>query len=242
MVFMKIRTGIASDIIADMFGISKSCQSHLFSRFVPDIGRCFKELIRWPSAEVIQSRLPNSFKAYYNTVESIIDCFEIQIEKPSVAMSQSMSWSDYKSCNTIKYLISATPDGLITFVSKGKPGRCSDMELLRGSGYLNHLREGATVLADRGFKEVEADLVARGCKLLRPVSVRKEEKLHAKDVLNLKRIAGLRIHIERVIRRVRVYRLLDMHSCVPLSMLDLMDDIVCIACGLVNHQERIVKI
>lgn len=58
----------------------------------------------------------------------------------------------------------------------------------------------------------------------------------------MKRIAGLRIHIERVIRRIRVYKFLDMHSCIPLSMLNLMDDIVRIACGLVNLQDRIVKV
>lgn len=242
MILMKIRTGIASDVIADMFGITKSCQSRIFSRYVPTISSCLQQLIRWPSSEVIRSRLPNSFKAYYNTVESIIDCFEIQIEKPAVAMAQSMSWSEYKKCNTIKYLVSATPDGLINFVSTGKPGRRSDMEILRQSGYLDNLREGVTVLADRGFKEVETDLATKGCRLLRPVSVGKDEKLPARDVFNMKRIAGLRIHIERMIRRIRVYKFLDMHSCIPLSMLYLMDDIVRIACGLVNLQDRIVKV
>lgn len=96
MILMKIRTGIARDVIADMFGITKSCQSRIFSRYVPIIASCLQQLIRWPSSEVIRSKLPNSFKAYYNTVESIIDCSEIQIEKPSAAMAQSMSWSEYK--------------------------------------------------------------------------------------------------------------------------------------------------
>lgn len=242
MILMKIRTGIASDIIADMFGVTKSCYSRLFSRFVPIIASYLQALIRWPASEVIRSRLPNSFKAYFNKVESIIDCFEIQIEKPSVAMSQSLSWSEYKKCNTIKYMISSTPDGLINFVSSGKPGRCSDMEILRVSGYMDHLQEGATVLADRGFKEIERELVAKGCKLVRPVSVGKDEKLSKQDVVNMKTVAGLRIHIERVIRRVRVYKFLDMHSCIPLSMLDLVDDIVKIVCGLVNLQDRIVKV
>ncbi|KAK3891709.1 hypothetical protein Pcinc_004418 [Petrolisthes cinctipes] len=96
--------------------------------------------------------------------------------------------------------------------------------------------------AYRGFKEVEADLTARGCHLARPASVGKDEQLPAKKVVDMKIIAGLRIHLERVIRRIRVYKILDMHSCVPLSMMDVLDDIVRIVCGLVNLQERICKI
>ncbi|KAK3890145.1 hypothetical protein Pcinc_005878 [Petrolisthes cinctipes] len=241
-VLMTIRTGMANYLIANSFGVSKSCISRILTRFVPVISGCLKELICWSSSDTIRARLPHSFKAYHHKVESIIDCFEIQIEKPSSAMTQSMTWSDYKKCNSVKYLVSVTPDGLINFISNGKPGRCSDMELLRGSGYLDNLRPGTTVLADRGFKEVEADLTARGCHLARPVSVGKDEQLPAKKVVDMKIIAGLRIHVERVIRRIRVYKILDMHSCVPLSMMDILDDIVRIVCGLVNLQERICKI
>lgn len=48
--------------------------------------------------------------------------------------------------------------------------------------------------------------------------------------------------MKRVIRRVWVYKILEMHSCVPLSMIDLMDDIVKIVCGLVNLQESVNKV
>ena len=242
MVLMIIRTGMACYIVADMFGVSKSWVSRTFARCVPVMASCLKGLVRWPPSEVIKQRLPNSFKAYYNNVETIIDCFEIEIEKPSSAMSQSMTWSDYKKCNTVKYLISCTPSGLINFISSGRPGRCSDMELLKESGYLDHLKPGTTVLSDRGFKEVEGHLVARGCHLIRPKSVAKDEHLTAKNVFQMKTIAGLRIHIERVIRRVRVFKFLEMHSGIRLSMVDLLDDIVQMVCGLVNLQPRIVKV
>lgn len=241
-VLMYIRTATPEYMIADRFGVTKSCVSRILTVFIPVIGAYMKELIIWSPSETIRRNLPYSFKAYHHKVESIIDCFEIEIEKPSSAMNQSMTWSDYKKCNSIKYLVSVTPDGLINFISTGKPGRCSDMEILRESGYLDCLRSGSTVLADRGFKEVEGDLDARGCHLARPASVSQGEQLPARKVLNMKIIAGLRIHVERVIRRIRVYRILAMHSCLPLSMMDLVDNIVYIVCGLVNLQERICKI
>lgn len=241
-VLMTIRTGEEGYMIADRFGVSKSCVSRILTRFVPVISGCLKEFIIWPQTESIRKWLPHSFKAFHYNVESIIDCFEIQIEKPSAAMTQSMTWSDYKKCNTVKYLGSVTPDGMINFISHGKPDRCSDMELLRGSGYLDCLRPGSTVLADRGFKEIEADLAARGCFLARPASISQGEQLSSKVVLNMKIVAGLRIHVERAIRRIRVHKFLDMHSFIPLSMMDLLDSIVIIACGLVNLQEPICKI
>ena len=136
----------------------------------------------------------------------------------------------------MKYFISATPDGLINFVSNGRPGRCSDMELLLQSGYLECLREGVTVLADHGFKQLGTELAARGCRLVRPVSVKKKkEQLCARDILDMKVVAALRIHIERVIRWVRLYKFFTMHACVSLNMVDLLDDVVRIACGLIDY-------
>ena len=85
-------------------------------------------------------------------------------------------------------------------------------------------------------------MTTRGCHLVRAASVGRDEQLPAKKVINMKIIAGLRIHVERVIRRIRVYKILDMHSCLPLSMMDILDDVVCIVCGLVNLQDRICKI
>lgn len=186
LVLMAIRTGMAHYIIADMFDVSRSCVSRILARVVPVVSGCLQELVYWPPSDEIRSTLPSAFKSYYSDVESIIDCFEIQIAKSSSAMTQSMTWSEYKKCNSVKYLISVTPAGLINFISCGRPDRCSDMELLRGSGYLDCLKPGVSVLADRGFKQVESDLLAKGCYLTRPASVAKNEKLPSKEGFSMK--------------------------------------------------------
>ena len=62
------------------------------------------------------------------------------------------------------------------------------------------------------------------------------------DVLKMRTVAGLRIHIERVIGRLRIFRALDIHARFPLPMVDLLDDAVPIGCGLINLHERIVKV
>lgn len=159
-VLIAIPTGMAHYIIADKFDVTKSRVSRILSRLIPAMAGCLKELVYWPSSDIIR-RLPHSFKAYRHKAESKMDYFEIQIEKPSSVMTQSMTWSEYKKCNSVKYLISITSDELLNFISPGKPGRCSDMELVRGSGYLDCLRQGTNVLADRVFKGEEADLAKK---------------------------------------------------------------------------------
>ena len=62
------------------------------------------------------------------------------------------------------------------------------------------------------------------------------------DVLVIKAVTALRIHIERVIRWLRLFEFYSMHACVPLSIVDLMDDVVKIACWLIKTHERIVKV
>ena len=43
---------------------------------------------------------------------------EIEITKPSHSSLQALTFSNYKSCNTCKILISVTPNGHIQFISK----------------------------------------------------------------------------------------------------------------------------
>ncbi|KAJ8952444.1 hypothetical protein NQ314_007555 [Rhamnusium bicolor] len=66
-----------------------------------------------------------------------------------------MTWSDYKKCNTLKFLISSTPDGMITFISGAFGGRASDKEIISQSNFFNELPNACAVMADRGFKEID---------------------------------------------------------------------------------------
>ncbi|XP_063384367.1 uncharacterized protein LOC134670470 [Cydia fagiglandana] len=173
--------------------------------------------------------------------QGIIDCFEVQIEKSSNPVDQSLSWSQYKGCNTAKYVISSTPNGFINFISKGYGGRISDVNLVEQCGLINHIPADCTILADRGFKHLETILNQKGVRLVRPPSVFRNQKQSKCEVLRTKVIASLRVHIERVIRRVRLFKLLKPHSTVNNKLLNMLDDILVVACGLTNLQTSIIR-
>ncbi|KAI4455533.1 dde superfamily endonuclease [Holotrichia oblita] len=88
---------------------------------------------------------------------------------------------------------------------------------------------GASIMVDRGFKHIQNLLARTGCKLIRPPGVQGQTKLSKKEVLETKRIASLRIHIERTIRRIREFKLLKPHSCINNKFVTGIDDAITIA-------------
>ncbi|KAJ8913398.1 hypothetical protein NQ315_008791 [Exocentrus adspersus] len=105
--------------------------------------------------------------------------------------------------------VHATPHGIINFVSEGYGGRITDTQIVQESGYLNVLPRNCDVMADRGFKNIDSMLVPLNCKLIRPPSTSSGVKGTKEEVKLSKRIASLRIHIERVIRRLREFEMLN---------------------------------
>ena len=144
--------------------------------------------------------MPFCYRRHYGLrVVSIIDCFELFIEKPSNLLAKACTWSTYKHYNTAKYLISVTPQGSISLISKGWGGRTSDKYITEHSGYLSNLLPGDIILADRGF-DVADSVATMGASLelyqhlLKGVS---------SEIENKRKMANVRIHVERAIGAVR---------------------------------------
>ncbi|XP_026736345.1 uncharacterized protein LOC113499939 [Trichoplusia ni] len=227
--------------LSDEFGISKTYVSKIVSENIPKIAEIMRPFIVKLDKISIKRCLPIAFRKNYYNVTCILDCLEIEIQKPGKAVNQSLTWSEYKKANTIKYLVSSTPNGLVNYISQGYGGRISDVCLVETCDFLKCLPSGSHVMADRGFKHIEPLLFAIGCKLTRPPSVVSGNKLSKEEVKETKKIASLRIHIERVIRRIREFSFLKSHACVNNNLLGKLDDIIVIACGLINLQNSLIN-
>ena len=82
----------------------------------------------------------------------IIDCTEVLIERPSEAIAQSATWSEYKEHNTGKVLVGLSPVGYPQFVSDVYCGNISDDDITEISGILSFARVGKRWLADKGWQ------------------------------------------------------------------------------------------
>jgi len=241
LVLMRLRLNLSEQDLAYRFNVSQPTVSRLFRGTLDVMFARLNNLIIWPERQTLRDTMPMQFrKEFGNKVAVIIDCFEIFIDRPSNLLARAQTWSNYKHHNTIKYLIGITPQGSISFLSKAWGGRTSDKTITEESGFLDKLDPGDIVLADRGF--TISELVAmKGAAAHIPSFTRGKKQLSAADVALTRKIANVRIHVERVIGCTRQkYSIL--RGPIPLDLLDkdsalnlcVMDKIAQLCCALNN--------
>ena len=135
---MKLRLNCTVTDLGYQFGISPSTVSKIFKDVLHVMFIRLKKNIKWPDRETLRKTMPLSFLEHFGVkVVSIIDCFELFIERPSNLLAQAQTWSNYKHQNTCKYLISICPQGVVTYISKGWGCRVSDRKITQDSDFID---------------------------------------------------------------------------------------------------------
>lgn len=124
------------------------------------------------------------------------------------------------------------------FVSKVHGERASDKHIVRDSGIISLFRRGDQVMADRGFS-LDPEMEAKGVTLNVPAFTRGKLQLSEKEVTKTRRIASVRIHVERAINRIKTYRILK--QALPIQHRKIADQIVFVCAGLCNLKGPLIK-
>ena len=230
-VLVKLRLGTSNRDLACRFMVSESAVSRILRSWLPIMAGVMKPLIRWPSKNSVMNNMPKLFNKKFRNARAIIDCTEIFIERPTNLTTRAQTWSNYKHHNTMKYLVGITPSGSISFLSSGWGGRTSDKEITVESGFLDLLEPYDEILADRGFL-VRDELATRSAYLRIPGFIKGKKQMPGMEVDSARQLSRARIHVERVIGRWKNYKILQ--SVVPISQIDLLNDIVIVCAGLTN--------
>ena len=229
---IRLRVGLMEQDLAYRLNVSQSTVSRTIITWINFMYLELKKIPLWPPKEVVQVNMPKAFKEKYERTRVIIDATEVYLDQPRLPDIQQMTFSNYKNSNTFKGLIGISPDGVITFVSSLYPGSISDKELTRPSGILDLLERGDSVMADRG---VEDDLILRGVHLNIPPFLRNKKQFSEKELIVTRRIASLRIHVERAMERIKHYHIFD--RSLPVQLTDITDRLFFVCCVLTNFQE-----
>ena len=144
---------------------------------------------------------------------------------------QQRTFSSYKNHNTYKGLVGISPGGAITFVSRLFPGSISDRELTRQSGFLQLLDPGDSIMADRGFN-IQDDLTPLGVRLNIPPFLKGKSQLEENELIETRRIASLRIHVERAMERIKNYHIFD--RTLPASLNNIAEQMFFVCAVLTN--------
>ena len=212
LVMIRLRLGLLEKDLAYRFGISQSTVSRILITWINFLYLQFQCIPLWPSKEIIVADLPESFRRLYPSTRVILDATEVRVEKPGLPQ---VTFSNYKNTNTYKVLIGISPSGIITFVSKLYAGSISDKELTRCSGIMDLLQPGDSVMADHGF-DIQDDLALRGVKLNIPPFLKGKSQLSESELVETRRIASVRIHVERAMERIKNFHIFD--RAIPSSM------------------------
>ena len=237
---MKIRLGLLNEDLADRFGISPSTCSNTFKTWIRLLRVSFADgLVKWLPREAIKDHLPVPYKkAGHFNLRCIIDCTEVFIERPKSLDLQAQTWSDYKSHNTVKFLIGVSPNGYITFISDCYGGRASDKFICNDSGFYDLLERDDEIMADRGF-QIKEELILKFCTLVVPPGARIKSQMTKDECKKTAKVANLRIHVERAINRVKSFRILK--NVLPITMLHHADDIVRTCAALCNLKPLLIR-
>ena len=138
--------------------------------------------------------------------------------------------------------MSCTPAGIVSFISPGQGGLASDRKIVKtveDCGILDKFEHNDICMADRGFN-IQDLLLSREVKLVIPPFTKGRTQFVKGKVEQTSSVARARIHIERVIGQIKDFRILNFR--VPLTMVDLLDEIFTKASALVNLTPPLVPL
>lgn len=101
------------------------------------------------------------------------------IQRPFSLKARAQTYNSYKSHNTANVVVAIAPSSYIIFISHSYGGRASDIFITKSCGFLNVLRPGDKVIADRGFT-IGEDLFVRKVKLNIPAFYERENPAKCK--------------------------------------------------------------
>ena len=231
LVLVRLQLGLMEQDLADQFEISCFTVSRIFTTWINFLYFMFKELPIWPPQAVVRNDMPTTFKSKYPFTRVILDATEMNVEKPSLPDVQQQTFSNYENDNTFKVLVGISPSGAITFVSDLYSGTISDKRLTQMSGILDLLEQGDSVMADRGF-DIQDDLTPVGVALNMPPFLKGKTQLDANEMVETRRIASVRIHVERVMERIKNFHIYD--KALPSLLTDLANQIFYVTAVLTN--------
>ena len=235
MTCMRLKVGLLEDDLAERFQASKVTVSRTVNTWLCLLHCVVTDISWWMEREEVDAHMPIVFHNLgYSDVRIVLDATEIPINKPSHPQLQRSTWSEYKQTNTLKGLVGISPNGFVTFVSKLFGGCISDTELTLRSGLLEQLSPGDAITADRGF-DMRHETSKRGIRLFIPPFTKGRKQLSYIDAEDTKSIASLRIDVERVIRRIKSFHILD-SSPLPLDLIPVADKIWSVCAFMTNFQ------
>jgi DDE superfamily endonuclease/Helix-turn-helix of DDE superfamily endonuclease len=237
MTLVRLRRNMEIEELGEKFGIDSSSASRIINTWLMLIADRFSQIDIWPKSPSPEMLLvPKKLKPRFKDVHVIVDATEVFSQRPSAVEAQKELFSQYKHRVTFKTLVGMDLNGVLTFTSRVYAGRTSDKKILAHCGLLEKVKPGCSVMADRGFdmKDVFESL---GINLFIPSFLQKNAQFSAEDLKQSREVANVRTHVERVIGRVKEFKIV--RYVLPITLAPMADKIWFVCCMLSNFTGRL---
>ena len=238
---IKLRQNFPFTDLANRFGITRHLAAKIFKTWIQfmfvEFGEIRDQLFR--RSDQIKKPLPVHFQnKFLCKTRIVIDCTEFKVETSRNFQQQGNNYSSYKSHATAKVLIGVAPNGSFSFASDCYEGSISDKEIVKKSGFLDHIQPDDVVLADRGFL-IEDLLKEKKAKLVIPPFLSGRRQFSLNETQLTKVIAKARIHVERFMERLKNFKFFV--GVISLQQVPILSQAVFVACCLVNFTKTLTE-
>ena len=217
------------EVLGLLFELDKSAISRNLARMLLVLREITATALSWPAAKQ-RKRQWAELMADFPDVEAIFDATEQRIQRPQGREAQKPYYSGKKKAHTLKTQVKVTPEGGLAEVSASVPGAVHDLTLLRESGALDRLEEGAAMF-DSGYQGVKKDAPERS--LYHPFRASRGHPLTEEQKEWNRLLSQYRIKVEHTLAQLKVYEALNQVYRHPR---DRYNDIFLIVAGLTNRR------
>lgn len=230
LVLIKLKTNLSFILQASIFNIDQDAIVKNFALMIPLLKKTLQNCIIFPYMEQIRSKMPIHFKTVFFFVRAILDTFEINIEIPHLT-DDKINLLNYRSANSLKFIICCTLSGQISFISKAYSGKSSDKFIFHNENLIDKFTKMIdAILIVKGFNEIETDLIANFIKSYR-LSNGIDYEYRNSAISELIDITVLQEYIENVLDRLKTYSILHR---IEYNLLPYIDDIIYLIGCFVN--------
>ncbi len=209
---VKLRVHSPNFELSRMFNVSESTVCNVFHTWICFMTLQWKELNMWPNRELVDFFMPTDFKTVFPSTRVIIDGLECPIKKPKDAITQQVTFSQYKNRNTAKAVVGSSPGGLVTFITDVYGGSTSDRQIIERSGLIQLCNANDSVMADKGFN-VQDLFAPFDIHVNIPTFLKNRNQFDGETLVRGRKVASKRVHIERIIGLAKTYKIL----CQPMN-------------------------
>ena len=243
----RFRQNFALPDLAMRFDLTKQSAGVVCSTWLERLYLKLCTLSIWPSRQTIIENMPTDFRLDLPTTLIIIDGTELKTEAPWAHGVQSQLYSDYKSTTTFKGLVGCDPRGSLMFVSELFTGSISDKIITKQSGFyetikklkeIGYVVDGDAVMADKGFT-IRDELKDVGLSLNIPPFATAGKQMSQADLVLTDKIARHRIHVERLISRIKDFKILS-HR-IPAHLFPKLNQVWSVCCYLTLFQGYVLN-